>query len=523
MSGTVSGPVKGDENSTASSAVEVSTSTASSFAPAARRRLSLAHTVVVAVVLGCLAVPALLVGVAAVLADRAAVETQVARGQQLAMSAATLMGVARDSGSGADIAVLRAFMRAVVANDVGYLVVALPPMEPGGPPFILAVEAQTGLMDGDPYVEGLRLLQTPPHGYVVVNAAVQERDRSSGSEQGVGQVAVGVVRPGPPLRAVVGFLVAGICTALGVALVLVGILRRRLIRPLQLVTRGLKRVARGEVDVDVDDLRQPGARPPREIEALIDGFDALVATTRERGQLKARLQQGMGVQVAADESVLERPPSKADVAVLVVDIRDFTPLQASLTPEQSVALLDTLLSAMVGVVDRHGGHVERFLGDGLVALWGAPSPAADAAAAAAAIAAALDIEAVVATIVADGKKNGIPRFVVGIGVSWGSAVVGAVGPASRRFFAAMGEVPALARKVQQEAKSQGVTILVSEPAFLATTGTSSASPATSALLRHVSWKRLPPMVLRGVGMPVTLYRPERLARQNDGVTVVTRT
>jgi adenylate cyclase len=234
----------------------------------------------------------------------------------------------------------------------------------------------------------------------------------------------------------------------------------------------------------------------------------MVRGVRERQALLSRLEQGVGAQVAHDPSILEAPPRRADVAVVVVDIRDFTALQASLRPEQVGAFVDAVLSAFVTVVERHGGHVERFLGDGLVALFGAPRASADHVARACAC--ALDLEAAARRLAEEGKQQGVSRFVVGVGVASGSATVGAVGPPRRRVYQAMGDVPALARKVQQEAKNQGLGVLVSEAVFTAARDVGSG----------ITWKKLPPMVMRGVGMPVTLYRPERAARANDDVTAL---
>ena len=460
-----------------------------------RKSGSLARFVVVSVVVACLAVPTVLVAFTAVLADKNAVEQQVARGQQLATTAATLIGVARETGSNADLDVLRAFLRAVVVDDVGYVVIV------GADNAVIAAEVQAGIADP------AALTTAPPKGSVVVEAAVVERDRTSKKEQPIGRVLVGLRRPDLPLRAVVAFAIAAIVAALIAVLVVVTVLRRRVLTPLSAVTHGMSRVAAGDVDVDVD----IGLRAPvTEVASLVDSFDALVRGVRERAQLLTRLEQGMGAQVARDQQALERPPQQQHVAVLFVDVRDFTPLQASLTPELAVSFLDRLLSSFVAVVERHGGHVERFLGDGLVALFGAPQPSADDAIRAAAC--AVDLE-VAARHLGEAEKNRIPRFVIGVGVAAGIATVGPVGPRSRRQFAAMGEVPALARRVQQEAKSQGLTVLVTEDVFQAAKG----------VVPHLTWKKLPPMVVRGVGMPLTLYRPEREHRKNDDVTAIVDT
>ncbi|HEY1101343.1 MAG TPA: adenylate/guanylate cyclase domain-containing protein [Myxococcota bacterium] len=455
-------------------------------------RGSLARFVVVAVVVAALAVPLGLVGVATIFADRNGVEQQVARGQQLATTAATLIGVARDTGSAADLDVLRAFLRAVVVDDVGYVVIV------GADGEVVAAEVQAGL------AAPMALKDEAPKGSVVVEAEVKERDRTSGVEAGIGRVLVGLQRPTLPWRALIAFALVAVIAAIIVAVVVVSVLRRRALRPLSAVTAGLSRVAAGESNVDVD--VHSGMR---EIEDLVEAFDALVHGGRERGRLVARLEQGMGAQLARDHGAFDRAPQQQHVAVLFVDVRDFTPLQAALGPELALSVLDRLLSGFVAVVERHGGHVERFLGDGLVALFGAPDPMPDAAARATAC--AVDLE-VVARRLGEAEKDRVPRFVIGVGVAAGTALVGAVGPPSRRVFAAFGEVPALARRVQQEAKSQSLTVLVTEDVF----------NAARDHVEHVRWKKLPPMVVRGVGMPLSLYRPSRDERRNDDVTTVTR-
>lgn len=457
--------------------------------------------VVTAVVGASLVVPTTLVALAGVAFWRSAVEAQVARGQQVAATTATLMAVARESGSAADLAVATAFVRAVIGDDVEAVVVLdanqAVVTSGQGPRFADAAAARQSL-------------QGPSAG-VVVDATILERDRQTGVQTPGGRVLVGLKQPSVPVRLVVGFATVGIAVAAGVALLLVSLLRRRALWPLSAVTRGLQAVAGGNVAIAataVDEVRTPGQRPLKEIDALLDAFDALVRGEKERQRLTTRLEQGMGSQVARDQHSLERAPSQQAVAVVVVDVRDFTALQASLTPELAVGFVDRLLSTFVAVVERHGGHVERFMGDGLVALFGAPTPTVDYISSA--LACAVDLEVAARHLVEAEKARGVPRFVVGIGVAAGTATVGAVGPASRRSFAAMGEVPALARKIQQEAKNQGFTVLVGEEVYA----------AAKNAVAGVTWKKLPPMVIRGVGMPQTLYRPERPARANDDVTAL---
>ena len=466
---------------------------------------SLVRFVVTAVVVACLAVPTTLVVAAGVAFWRSAVEAQVARGQQVAATTATLMAVARESGSAADLAVATAFVRAVISEDVEAVVVL------DASRAIVTSAVGPRFADAAAAVQALATMGNSSAGGVVVDATIMERSRGTEVQRPAGRVLVGLKRPSVPVRLVVGFAIVGVAAAVGMALVVVGLLRRRALVPLSAVTRGLQAVAGGAVDaaaLAVDQVRTPGQRPLKEIDGLLDAFDALVRGEQERQRLVTRLEQGMGPQVAHDHQAFERAPTQQEVAVVVVDVRDFTALQASLSPELAVGFIDRTLSTFVAVVERHGGHVERFLGDGLIALFGAPQPTSDYIARA--LACAVDLEVAARHLVESEKLRGVPRFVVGVGVAAGTATVGAVGPASRRSFAAMGEVPALARKIQQEAKNQGLTVLVGEGVYAAAKG---AVPG-------LSWKKLPPMVLRGVGMPQSLYRPERVARANDDVTAV---
>lgn len=472
---------------------------------------SLSRLVTGAVVVASAVVPLVLVAVAASLLWRGAVDAQVARGQQVATTTATLLGVANETGSAADLEFARAYVGAVVGDGSGDLEVIIA-TDPTGAVVVGAAGGRYA--DVTAGLSALSALSTQSSSAlpgVVIDATITARDRRSRAEAPAGRVLVGLRPPPMPWRVVIGLGLLGMALAAAVILVVTSLLRRRAILPLEDLTRGLLAVGEGRVDAgvaEIDQVRSPGVRPVREVEGLLDAFDAMVRGVRDRQALLSRLEQGVGAQVAADASILEAPPRRADVSVVVVDIRDFTALQASLRPEQVGAFVDAVLSAFVTVVERHGGHVERFLGDGLVAIFGAPRATPDHAVRACAC--ALDLEAAARRLAEQGQQQGVARFVVGVGVASGSATVGAVGPPRRRVYQAMGDVPALARKIQQEAKNQDLGALVSDVVFAA---------AREGLV-GVTWKKLPPMVMRGVGMPVTLYRPERPARDHDDVTAL---
>ncbi len=473
--------------------------------------MSLRTTVVAAVVGACLAVPLALVAVAAVSAHRQAIEAQVDRGQQLATTAATLQAVARQSGSAADRAVLGQFLRAVVVGDVAFVIVTA--SSPAGTPETIeqaslasslanSLANSLGASLGD--TDAATLLQTVqragPAGFVVVDAAIVERDRTSRAEAPAGRVVVGL-HPAPRSTArVTALFVIGAIAVVVVVLLLLWLLERRVIRPVQSVARALQQVADGGLGLSktAPPLLAPQLNPHDEVAALVDGYHALVQALADKGALQSSLSRAAGAQVAQHIDNLDAAPVTSSVSVLFVDVRDFTPLTAALSPADTITFLDTLLSAFVDVVHRHGGHVERFLADGLVAVWGAPQPVADHAARA--VAAAVDLEARAAILCRRAREDGRPTFVIGVGVASGNAVTGGVGPPSRRTFAVTGEVPQTARRIQGEAKAQGLTVLVTEQTWA----------ACKDVVVDVRWQKTPPMVVRGIGMPLTLYRPQRV-------------
>ncbi len=145
------------------------------------------------------------------------------------------------------------------------------------------------------------------------------------------------------------------------------------------------------------------------------------------------------------------------ICVMFLDIRNFTSFSERTAPKDVVAFLDTLFEPLVEIVNRHGGIVNKFLGDGFMAVFGAPvsegQPCRDA------ISAAIDIVAEVDKMVADKK---IPPTNVGIGLHAGEAITGTIGAQSRKEYTVIGDTVNLASRIEQLTKKFGAKILVSD-------------------------------------------------------------
>ena len=144
------------------------------------------------------------------------------------------------------------------------------------------------------------------------------------------------------------------------------------------------------------------------------------------------------------------------VCVMFVDIRGFTQAARSRTPAEVVARLDAVFEILVDIVDRHNGVVNKFLGDGLLAIFGAPIE--DPLEAANAVAAAREI---LSAIGASNVGNAWP-IRLGIGVHIGQAVAGTVGSARRKEYTVVGDTVNLASRLETLNKEVGSELLVSD-------------------------------------------------------------
>jgi len=145
-----------------------------------------------------------------------------------------------------------------------------------------------------------------------------------------------------------------------------------------------------------------------------------------------------------------------ELTVMFVDIRDFTPFAERHSAEEVVEYLNRLFDRMIAVIDRHGGIINQFLGDGFMTTFGAPVPMDDHARRA--ILAAVELDDIVARMSRDGE---IPSTRIGIGLHSGEAVTGNIGAASRRQYSITGAAVIIASRIEQLNKEYASSVLAS--------------------------------------------------------------
>ena len=245
-------------------------------------------------------------------------------------------------------------------------------------------------------------------------------------------------------------VVAG-CVALGFAVpITVGAGFAPSLRPIRDLAEGTERVAAGDYSQRLSVVQDD------DLGALAASFNRMQAGLAERQRLQAAF--GTYVDPVLAARLVEQGDDvfsgeRREVTVMFVDIRDFTPFAEANTAEDTVARLNALFGIVVPAVVDAGGHVNKFLGDGALAVFGAPNDLAEHADAA--VSAAVLIHRRVAE-----RFGG--EFRVGIGINTGVVIAGTIGGGGKLEFTLIGDTVNVAARVEQLTKITGDGILLTQ-------------------------------------------------------------
>jgi class 3 adenylate cyclase len=268
----------------------------------------------------------------------------------------------------------------------------------------------------------------------------------------------------PVINVVSGFIVAALTShgggisgdvlvAVGIAgaisLELTVLLTHSILSPIADLRGATEAVARGDFETAV------AVTTGDELGELAASFNLMVKGLAERKQIREAFGTYLDASVA--EILLAgnypRDGVEVDVSLLFFDVRDFTHFAAEAEAREVIGKLNELFELTVPIINRHGGHVDKFMGDGLMAIFGAPENYRDHADRA--VRAAYEM----ARRVNRDENLGLE---IGIGINSGKVAAGSIGGGGRLNFSVIGDAVNVAARVESETKELGDAVLISE-------------------------------------------------------------
>jgi adenylate cyclase len=180
-----------------------------------------------------------------------------------------------------------------------------------------------------------------------------------------------------------------------------------------------------------------------------------------------------------------------ELTVMFCDMRGFTAMSEQMEPLQLQALLNEVFSRLTHIIRSHRGTIDKYMGDCVMAFWGAPVATPDHAQLA--VRAALDMEQAVEEINLSHRERKLPEIGIGIGLNTGTMCVGDMGSEMRRSYTVIGDAVNLGSRLEGLSKHYGVRTVASE--------------STQAQVPGFVWQELDRVRVKGKAQAVAIYSP----------------
>ncbi len=283
---------------------------------------------------------------------------------------------------------------------------------------------------------------------------------------------------------------------LSLVVTLAGAIRmaRGITRPVTLMGEAAREIERGNYGVRV------GGAATDEMGELGRAFDRMAQGLAERDNMRDVLGKVASSEVVSQLLAggdIELGGEEREVTVMFVDIRNFTGIAERLAPQQTLQMLNDFLTVVSEVIDAHGGVVDKYLGDGAMALFGAPVTRPDDAQRA--LGCALEIRRRIEALGPSLAAKGLPHPLLGVGINTSRVIAGNIGSPSRLNYTVLGDGVNLASRLEGLTRRYHVPIVVGE--------------STRNQVRDVVCRELDKVRVRGRTIPERIFEP--LGREGE--------
>jgi adenylate cyclase len=242
------------------------------------------------------------------------------------------------------------------------------------------------------------------------------------------------------------------------SLFLIFIFSMTLIQPIEILATIIKVVAKGNFSVSARRL----IKSKDEVGDLAIAFDKMTEGLKERDKVKTLFSKFHGSTIAEDlmNKKIGVGGSNKEVTVFFSDIRGFTHFSESRTPEEVVEMLNEYFGIMVRIIQQNHGIVDKFIGDAIMAVWGAPkgSPRDPFNT----VKACIEMRKGLDELNRKRISKSLPPIMIGMGVHTGRAISGTIGSDERMEYTVIGDAVNMASRIESSTKAFGADLLVSE-------------------------------------------------------------
>lgn len=266
---------------------------------------------------------------------------------------------------------------------------------------------------------------------------------------------------------------------------------RLLTRPIDALVDGVTAIGEGNLEQRIELKRKD------EFGVLTRAFNEMAASLWEKEFIKNTFERYVSKELAQEilqnKEQLQLGGEEKEVTILFSDLRGFTSMSEKLTPAEVVSLLNIYFTRMIEVITSHQGMVDKFIGDAIMSLFGAPIRREDDPLQA--VRCGLEMQRQMHFLNEDRRNKGLPPLIMGIGINTGPVVAGNIGSIHRMEYTVIGDTVNVASRL--EGASRSGDVLITEATYV-------------KIKESVRVTPLEPMVFKGKSSQINIYRVDGL-------------